>query len=336
MENTNKKCDLKQCYVAIATPFYKTSSESRPKINYNSLDSIVFHIINNGIEGIVAAGSTGSGSALSYDQHVVLVKHVNDIFGKKAHVIAADGSNITWEAIELAKRIEGEAGVFTHLSAYGYYTKPSDAGIEKHFETLANNIDGQIILYSIPGRASGLTPEIVKNLAQHPKIIGLKNCPEDLEDTKRKIALTRNTNFKIFAGNDEDAVETIYAGGHGLISTAGNIEPRGIALMVDCALKGEIDGARFFNNKFKELFSALFPKPIIGKYASPNPVMCHYALNKMGFAVGDSAVQLDNGNGLEKEAMDKALEKIGLIKNYKSLADEVCGSSDGPCEGESI
>jgi 4-hydroxy-tetrahydrodipicolinate synthase len=305
--------NLKRLYVAVATPFYDSRSGARSRINYHSLDKLISHIVGGGVGGLVVAGSTGSASALSCNQQVNLVEYVKKNFGGQIDVISADGSNITWEAIELAKRVEGEAGVTTHLSVYGYYTKPSDDAIEKHFETLANNIEGNIILYSIPSRASGITPYVTSRLAKHPKIIGIKNCPEDLEDTRRKIALTRSEDFKVFAGNDTDAVETIYAGGHGLISTAGNVVPKEIRDMVHYAARGEIDSARKTEEGLKYLFGSLFPKPVgCTKYASPNPVMCHHALNLLGFDVGNSAIQIVSGSILEKREVENALIKLGL------------------------
>lgn len=313
-EPKKREVPFERLYVAVVTPFLDGRAYLNPQINYSVLDVLIERLITSGVKGVVVAGSTGSASVLSRNQHVGLVKYVEHNFGNRLEVISADGSNSTWEAIELAKRIESEAGVFKHLSVYGYYTRPSDEGIQKHFETLADNISGNLILYSIPSRASGITPEVIHNLSGHPGIIGVKNCPEDLEDTRRKIELTRDTDFYVFAGNDSDAVETIRAGGYGLISTVGNVCPLLTSNMVSSAVVGNINEARRYEEQLKPLISALFPKPVAdNKYASPNPVMCHHALDLLGFGVGNTPIQLCEGSEFEKAKMRGALEKLNLL-----------------------
>jgi 4-hydroxy-tetrahydrodipicolinate synthase len=305
------------CYAAIVTPFIENGDRINPPINYDSLDRFVDHLIHEGINGVVVAGCTGVDSLLSSDEQIELVKHVNKNFGHLTKVIAGDGANSTREAIELAQRMENVAGVYTHLSISPYKNKPSDRGIIEHFTAITDNIEGKIIMYSVPGRTGGkgILPDVAEELADNPKIYAIKEASGDLPRIKETILRTSNKDFSVLSGDDNLTCQIIEAGGTGIISVAANIAPNSVSCLTNLALasdKGYFD-YESIQLKLNPLYQALFPKPIFNKNLSPNPVMCYYALNKMGFNVGVPRLPLTEGEPYEQEWMDKVLSDLELI-----------------------
>jgi 4-hydroxy-tetrahydrodipicolinate synthase len=295
-------------YTAIVTPFSDGNAVNSP-INHKALNLLMERQIEAQIDGVVIAGCTGSASLLTHDEHVDLVKYAQRNFGGRIKIIAGDGSNSTSEARELATRVEQEAGVFTHLSISPYYNKPSNSGIIKHYETIADSIQGDLIIYSVPSRTGGkgLTPKIVEILSQHPNIVGIKDASGDLARV-REIIERAAPRFSVLSGDDSSAIEIIRMGGSGLVSVASNIAPREIKKMTYLALGKDYENAERINTRLKLLYSALFPKS--SENPSPNPVMCHYALRRLGYDIGVPRLPLCDGSEEEKQAMNIALENL--------------------------
>jgi len=318
------------CYTALVTPFERTGNRWNHPINFHALDSLVEFQIRGGVDGLVIMGSTGAASVVSHDEHVHVVAHVQKKFGEKIQVIAGDGSNCTKEAIELARRIEQEAKVFAHLSISPYYNKPSDSGIIQHYKAIADNLEGNIIVYSVPSRTSGLgiLPDMAEELAEYRNIrgrhniIGIKEASGDIERIRETIKRTHHKNFVVISGDDSLTLPIIRIGGVGVISVASNILPSDITNLVHIAL-GTQNEDRYYkikedtDKKLQPLYSALFPKARQGVIENPsaNPCLCYYALNKMGYNIGIPRLPLTDGESWEKEAMNKALRDLKLIKD---------------------
>ena len=307
--------ELKGAYVAIATPFEASTDRVSPKVNYAGVESIIERLMHFGINGAVIAGCTGYDSYMTVDEQAELFQHVAKKFGRFSNfwLIAGDGANTTREAIELAQSAE-KAGIFTHLSVSPYKVKPSDRGLIEHYREIMRHIEGNLILYSVPGRTGGLgiLPHVAENLANHPRIIGIKEASGKVDRIKQTIAKTKNKDFAVISGDDGLTLDIIAAGGTGIISVAGNIAPEQVSRMAGYALKGETEKARAINKQLEPLYSALFPKRECHN-CSPNPVMCHYALRKMGFEFGVPPLPLTEGEDWEHDNMDKALASLGLI-----------------------
>ncbi len=308
---------LKGCYTAIVTPFGTEGKRWDHPINHLTLDRLLYHGIANGVDGFVVAGCTGSDAVLTTDEQVGLVRYVKRAVGDRAAVIAGDGSNCTREAIEMAKRMEGEAGVFLHLQVSPYKNKPSDIGMVEHFRAVADNIEGGVILYSVPGRTGGkgILPQTAEALCQHPRIYGIKEASGDISRISETIRLTKgkDPSFSVLSGDDGMTVPIMRAGGDGVISVASNICPKPVSLIVKCALEGDFAGAAAADECLRELYSALFPKSDCNP--SPNPVMAHYALDRMGYSVGVPRLPMTESSKQEKAAMDKALRNLELISD---------------------
>ena len=310
------KPSIKGTYTAIVTPFTEDKL-----INHETLDKLLQRQIDAGIDGVVVAGCTGSDFCLSVREQIMLVKYVQQHFGDKLTVIAGDGSNTTEEAVELARQMEDRAKVFTHLSVSPYKCKPSDQGIIDHYRKIAESIDGNLILYSVPGRTGGkgIVPYVAEELSRFSHIIAIKEASGDIDRIKETIRRTEGR-FDVLSGDDKLTWQVIRAGGTGVISVASNIVPGRIKEIADAALNGDNQIAQSNSDRLSGLYAALFPEAPKGVLMnpSPNPIPCHYALQLMDFEVGCDVgyprSPLDAEPSLqEKKAVYEALRGLQLV-----------------------
>ena len=313
--------DLLGAYVALATPLRDFRSHERPEIDYVVVDRLVSHILDSPVRGLIVCATTGLDSFLTNDQRVELTRYVQNNYGKRTRVIAADGNSATWKSVELANRMENEAGVFTHLSISPSYVKPNDDGIITHYETLAKNLSGSIILYSNPSRTGGrgITPEVFEHLSTFSSIIGIKSC-NSMESTQEMILRRRGRNCAVLAGNDPEAIPIICSGGAGLISSLGNVFPEITGAIVELTLAGDSSNATRYHQELVPFYSALSP---FSKEANttPLPNLIYYALSQMGFGSMNLPSPLNPGDTFEHELVQGAMRHLdttsSILKEFR-------------------
>ncbi|MCF2948953.1 4-hydroxy-tetrahydrodipicolinate synthase [Paraglaciecola aquimarina] len=255
-------------FVALITPMFENG-----QIDYPSLQKLVEFHIQNGSHGLVSVGTTGESATLPFDEHIEVVRRTVEYANGKIPVIAGTGANSTAEAIFLNEQI-GTTGVQGFLSVVPYYNKPQQKGMIAHFEAIADATDLPTILYNVPSRTvADMLPETVAQLAQHPKIVGLKDATGDisrLQETQKLVA----DDFLMLSGDDESSCEFLANGGHGVISVTANIAPKQVADMCNAATAKDYQLAKQINSEIAELHTSLF--------IEPNPVLPKWALYKMG------------------------------------------------------
>ena len=132
-------------HTALVTPFHKGA------VAWDDLKKLVDFQIQEGIDGLVAVGTTGESPTLDYDEHIDVIRRTVEFAAGRVPVMAGTGSNATTEALDLTKRAD-EAGADAFLLVAPYYNKPSQEGLFRHFSALAEATAKPIVLYSIPGR----------------------------------------------------------------------------------------------------------------------------------------------------------------------------------------
>jgi 4-hydroxy-tetrahydrodipicolinate synthase len=318
METIESK-DLRGTFPALITPLYEIGKPEAFLTNEVVLHGLIYHVLSGGSEGVVLAGCTGHAASLTINEQVNLiasgkdaVEEYNSEHGTNKLVIGGDGSNSTREAIGFAREVEKKAGVNTHLMISPYVNKPSQRGIISHYNEVAKNIEGRIILYSVPGRTggTGIESETAVELAYNPKIIGIKEASGDPGRIKKTISETkkRGLEFVVVSGDDALNIDMIYWGATGSISVAANVDPIRTSSSVRKALGGSYEVARKLDRELKPLYEALFLKD------DGNPVMAHYALREMGFQVGVPRLPLVDASPENKEKMNKVLVGLDLLK----------------------
>jgi len=260
---------LKGSLVALVTPFHESG-----EIDYDSLKSLVQWHINEGTNGIVSVGTTGESATLSIEEHLEVIRKTVEYASGKIPIIAGTGANSTQEAVDLTRESQA-LGADYSLLVTPYYNKPTQAGLIKHYEKIASEIDLPQILYNVPTRtACDLIPTSVDVLAKIPNIVGIK---EALDETKRINELIeiskKHETFSIYSGDDPTFYNSLTLGSSGVISVAANIIPRSISKICELAFDEDWSNAKDLNYVYKELYEMLF--------VQSNPIPVKWMMYKM-------------------------------------------------------
>ena len=283
---------------ALITPF------KNGEVDYASLEKLVEWQISEGSSGLVAVGTTGESPTLSHDEHKSVIKSIVNTASKRIPIIAGAGSNNTSESIELMEFAES-VGADAALVVTPYYNKPNQSGLYRHYKMLHDSSSLPIIIYNIPGRSIiDMTPETMGDLAELPRIIGVKDATGDVS----RVSDTRTTcgdDFVQLSGEDASALGFNAHGGIGCISVVANIAPKISMLFQESMLKGDYVKALTYQDMLLPLHRAAF--------AEPNPAPTKYALSLLGRCDNEVRSPLCEISPETQEKIRLALVHAGLI-----------------------
>jgi 4-hydroxy-tetrahydrodipicolinate synthase len=228
---------------AIKTP-YKQDGD----VDLECYDFLVEAQIKNGVQGLIVCGTTGEGHLMDWEEHLMLIAHSVNKFGDRLEIVGNTGSNNTREALRGTKY--GFAfGMDAALQINPYYGKTSDAGLREHFKRVLDL--GPSIIYNVPGRTGqDLQPELIEELAQHPNLIGVKECAGN-----ERMAHYESKGIACWSGNDDQCFEGRHRhGSHGVISVISNLMPGLMRCLMDT------DDPKL-NDRLQPLMSWLFHVP---------------------------------------------------------------------------
>ncbi len=259
--------------------------------------------IAEGSHGLVPCGTTGESPTLSHEEHMRVVEVCVEEANGRVPVIAGAGSNATEEAIALTRHAK-KVGADAVLSVTGYYNKPSQEGIYRHFAAIAEAVDIPILLYNIPGRAIvDISVETMARLAKVANIIGVKDATANLmRPTRERAACGRN--WRLLSGEDGTALGYMAHGGHGCISVTANVAPRLCAEFQIACMKGDFESARALQDRLMPLHDALFVEP------SPAPVK--YAGSLLGLCTDEVRLPLIPATENARATVRAALASAGI------------------------
>ena len=267
--NTRSNFKLTGCGTAMVTPFMADES-----IDEAALRRLIEHQIEGGVDFIVACGTTGESVTLSESEQSRIVALTVETVAGRVPVVAGAGGYNTREVIEKIRRYEA-LGVEAILSVTPYYNKPTQEGLYLHFEAIAEASRLPIILYNVPGRTGcNLEPATVVRLAQHPRIVAIKEASGNISQIAELSALV-DPEFAIFSGDDALTLPVAALGGVGVISVASNLIPREVAELTRLSVSGQLTAARELNRRLTPVFKAMFIE------SNPIPVKAALAMNGM-------------------------------------------------------
>ena len=255
--------------VAIVTPFHKYGT-----IDFNSLGKVIEHVITQGVDYIVALGTTGESVTLTTDEKVAVIDYVIENVDKRVPVVIGMGGNKTQEVVNFIKSVSFD-GIDAILSVSPYYNKPQQRGLYRHYENIAAACPVPVILYNVPGRtSSNISVETVLKLSKNiDNIIGIKEASGDLTQCM-EIIKNKPEDFLVISGDDLLTLPMIAIGGNGVISVVANAFPKEFSEMVTAAIRGDFKSAREIHYKLTEIINALF--------ADGNPAGIKAALDILG------------------------------------------------------
>ena len=219
---------------------------------------LVDRMIDNGINYLVALGTTGESVALSSDEKMAVLGLVVDQTEGRVPVILGLGGNNTNDILNSFSHYDFD-GVEAILSVSPYYNKPSQKGLYQHYKMIANRSPVPVILYNVPGRtSSNISAETTLRLAYDiDNIIGIKEASGDLEQCM-DIIKNKPEGFLVISGDDALTLPLIAIGADGVISVVANIFPEDFSGLVNSALRGNMKLAREYHYKLIDIIENLF------------------------------------------------------------------------------
>ena len=286
-------------YTALVTPFTADGA-----INNDLLCDLVDWQLQSGVDGIVPCGTTGEASTITNDEHASVIEAVVTRVNGQAKVLAGVGGNDTRNVTILASRAL-EIGADGVLAVAPYYNKPTQAGMVAHFTAIADTVDIPLVLYNVPGRtSSNILPATVLRLAEHPKIVGIKEASCELGQVMTILA-GRTKGFSVLSGEDDLTLAMISLGAEGVISVVSNEVPNEMSKMVRYALNGKLDLAREIHYRLLGLMNANF--------IATNPIPVKAALAMMGRIGENYRLPLVPMAPVNRAKLADELKELGLI-----------------------
>lgn len=259
---------LQGCGTALVTPFIESGL-----VDFASLRALVDWQIAEGIDFLVACGSTGEAQTLDDSERERVVAAVVEAASGRVPVMAGATSNDTSRAVRETERM-CRLGADYILSATPYYNKPTSEGLYRHFTAIADAATKPVCLYNVPSRtAVNLQPGVALKLARHPNVMGIKEASGDLKQVM-DILRERPDDFAVLSGDDWLTLPLLTAGGDGLISVVSNEVPAAMTALVHLLLSGNIENARIWHYRLLPLMDANF--------LETNPAPVKAALHLMG------------------------------------------------------
>ncbi len=259
---------FKGSLVALVTPF-----DQDGRVDFGALERLVEFHVREGTDGIVIAGTTGEAATLTRDEHATLIRRAVALVAGRLPVMAGTGSNSTAQTIDLSRAV-ADAAIDGYLLVVPYYNKPTQEGMYRHFVAVADAVDKPVVLYNVPGRTgSDMLPATVARLADHDRIVGIKEATGDMARL-RAIRELVSSDFGLLSGDDFTVLPFIEQGGHGVISVSGNVVPAAMARLCRLAASGQHAKAKALDETLQPLNKALF--------VESNPIPVKWALHEMG------------------------------------------------------
>jgi 4-hydroxy-tetrahydrodipicolinate synthase len=290
--------------VAIVTPMKDDLS-----VDYEQLGALLDFQLAGGTDAVVVCGTTGEASTLSDEEHTALIRFTVDRVKGRVPVVAGVGSNDTQYAVWLSREAEA-AGADALLHVSPYYNKTSQAGLVRHFFTVADAANLPVVLYNVPSRTGlNIQPETYLKLSEHPNIVATKEAGGNISEIARTINLC-GENLAIYSGNDDQIVPLMSLGAKGVVSVLSNVMPRETHDICRLYFENKPAESAALQLRLLDLINALF--------SDVNPVPVKAALNLMGFHVGECRLPLapmsDSGLASLKDAM-RAQGILGILKD---------------------
>jgi 4-hydroxy-tetrahydrodipicolinate synthase len=285
-------------YTALVTPF------SNGRVDEKAFERLIEAQIEAGITGIVAVGTTGESPTLDHLEHRHVIEMAVKFAKGRCQVIAGTGSNSTAEAVALTVESQ-KLGAQAALVVAPYYNKPSQEGVFRHYQAIAEASTLPIILYSIPGRCGiEIGVDTCVRLAEHcPSIVAIKEAGGSVERV-HALRAALPASFEILSGDDSLTLPFMASGAVGVISVASNLVPARVCDLVNAAARRDYEEARKIHFQLYSLFKDLF--------LEPNPVPVKHALARIGLMQPDVRLPLCELSAGSRAKLEATLDALQL------------------------
>ena len=281
---------------AMITPFDEAGA-----LDLDGAQALADHLVREGCDGLVLSGTTGESPTTTDAEKAALVAAVREAVGERASVVAGVGTFDTRHTVELTLAAE-KAGADGVLVVSPYYSRPPQDALEAHFREIADASGLPVMLYDIPGRTgTRIEPETMIRLAEHPRIVAVKDCSYDLLGTQKVL---NRAELAYYAGCDEHILALYAVGAAGYVSTVANVVPAQLRAILDMFEAGDTPVSARLQQRATPLIEAMMSAGL------PGTVTARALLNALGLPAGPVRAPLRPAG---REAAD------GLLAEYERL-----------------
>ena len=284
--------------VAMVTPF-----DTNGELDLEAGRKLAAHLVDNGVDSLVLAGTTGESPTTTPAEKIALLKAVREEVGDRAALIAGAGTNDTRTSTALAAA-SAEAGADGLLVVTPYYSKPSQAGLVAHYRKVAEATDLPICLYDIPGRTGlPLAESTIRELATIPTVQALKDAKGNFFQAA---PLIHETGLAWYSGDDPLNVPWLSVGATGVISVVGHAAPRLLREMITSFEEGDLARTREINATTIDVLAR--QQAILG-----GATFAKAALRLQGIDVGEPRLPVAPATAEQIEGLREDMEKAGVL-----------------------
>lgn len=285
---------------ALATPFDKSGH-----ISWEELENLIEFQIEQGIDAIIACGTTGEAATMTAEEHLNTIQFIVEKVKGRVPVIAGTGSNDTHFCVELSLEVK-KLDVDGLLLVTPYYNKTSQKGLVESFRYIADSVQMPCILYNVPSRTGcNIQPATYYELSKNPYIVACKEANGDVSSVARTMALCGD-NLAVYSGEDIQTLPIMALGGKGVISVFSNALPRIMHELTAAMLSGNLETARKLNAQYLDLMDGFF--------LDVNPIPIKEAMCQMGLiSTNYCRLPLTTMSPEGKEKLTSLLRKHGMI-----------------------
>ncbi|MBB4964065.1 4-hydroxy-tetrahydrodipicolinate synthase [Saccharothrix violaceirubra] len=276
---------------AMVTPF-----DAQGALDLDKAQHLAKHLVELGNDGLVVNGTTGESPTTSDAEKSDLIRAVVEAVGDRATVVSGAGTYDTAHSVHLAQQAEA-AGAHGVLLVTPYYSRPSQAGVYAHFTTVADATGLPVMLYDIPPRSVvPIEVDTLLRLAEHPRVLAVKDAKGDLVAGSRVLAAT---DLAYYSGDDPLNLPWLSVGAVGVVSVIGHVVGDRLLNLVDAYEAGDVAGARAVH---EELLPLLKPFSRM-----PGVTWVKTALRLRGHDVGDPRLPIVPGDADDIAALSDVL-----------------------------
>ena len=292
-----KRTIFKGMASALVTPMTESG------VDYEALGGFIDFQIENGINALVAVGTTGESATLEPAEQTEVIRFTVERAAGRVPVIAGTGTNNTAHVLENT-RAACKAGADAILVVTPYYNKATQKGLIAHFTAVADASTVPVILYNVPGRTGcNLLPKTVAQLAEHPNIVAIKEASGNMAQMVELVSLCGDK-IDVYSGEDALTVPMLSMGAAGTISVVSNVVPKEAVAMTDAFFAGNIEQAASLQCKLLPLIRALF--------SEVNPIPAKAAVSAMGYGEEHLRMPLTPMEDATRAVLYNEMRKLGI------------------------
>jgi 4-hydroxy-tetrahydrodipicolinate synthase len=282
---------------------YLTPFDENEAVNYQAFAELIdYTIAQNYVDTVIVSGTTGEFNTLSFDERVKLFETAVRVVNNRKPIIAGTGCASTKETVALTQAA-AQIGIETCLVVAPYYCRPTQEAVYEHYYRVAEAGGVDILLYNIPiFTGINMEPELVKRLAAHERIIGIKDeaglNPVQITDFYLQTE-TVDPDFILYNGDDLMLMPTLAQGAAGIVSGGSLLVGDQVRKVFEAYHAGKVDESLAIYRRLFKLFKAF------GLDGRLNPIPGLRAAVEIvtGIRIGNARGPLNGPNKEERQAL---------------------------------